>query len=47
MSELEDLKRSFDELQGRLAEQAGALQQAREEQREALSLARAVIDQQA
>ncbi|XP_076843062.1 uncharacterized protein LOC143487779 [Brachyhypopomus gauderio] len=47
MAELEQLKREFEEMQRRLAEQSGALQQAREEQREALSLAKAVIDQQA
>ncbi|XP_023807866.1 uncharacterized protein LOC111946903 [Oryzias latipes] len=47
MSELEGLKKDFADLQRRLVEQAGALEQARNEQREALSLAKAVIDQQA
>lgn len=47
MSELEDLRKEFAELQRRLSEQAGALQQARTEQQEALSLAKLVIEQQA
>lgn len=47
MAELDDLKREFEKLQCRLSEQANALQQSREEQREALSLAKAVIDLQA
>lgn len=47
MAELEDLKRQFAEMQRRFGEQAGMLEQARAEQREALSLAKAVIDQQA
>ncbi|RXN16347.1 Transposon Ty3-I Gag-Pol poly [Labeo rohita] len=47
MAELEELKKEFAEMQRRLAEQAGALDHARTEQREALSLARAVMEQQA
>lgn len=47
MAELEELKKEFAEMQKRLAEQAGALDHARTEQREALSLARAVMEQQA
>lgn len=46
MAELEELKKEFAEMQRRLAEQAGALDHARTEQREALSLARAVMEQQ-
>lgn len=46
MSELDELKKEFAEMQRRLAEQSGALQQARTEQREALSLARVVVEQQ-
>ncbi len=45
MAELEELK-EFADMQRRLAEQAGALDHARTEQREALSLARAVMEQQ-
>jgi len=44
---MEELKRQFDEMERRFGEQADMLAQARAEQREALSLARAVIDQQA
>ncbi len=47
MAELEELKKEFADMQRRLAEQAGALDHARMEQREALSLARAVMEQQA
>lgn len=47
MAELEELRKQFEEMQRRLGEQAGLLEQARSEQREALSLAKAVIDQQA
>ncbi len=46
MAELEELKKEFADMQKRLAEQAGALDHARTEQREALSLARAVMEQQ-
>uniref|UniRef100_A0A3B1JKD5 Gypsy retrotransposon integrase-like protein 1 n=1 Tax=Astyanax mexicanus TaxID=7994 RepID=A0A3B1JKD5_ASTMX len=46
MSELDELRREFAEMQQKLMEQSGALQQARTEQREALSLAKAVIEQQ-
>lgn len=45
--DIEELQKQFQELQGRLAEQSAALMQAREEQREALSLARVVIEKQA
>ncbi|GAA6102663.1 uncharacterized protein LOC107716059 [Tachysurus ichikawai] len=47
MAELEDLKREMAEMQRRFAEQAGALEQGRAEQREALSLAKVVIESQA
>ncbi len=47
MAELEELKKEFADMQRRLAEQAGALDHARMEQQEALSLARAVMEQQA
>lgn len=47
MAGIEELRTQFAELQRRLSDQAEALQQARTEQREALSLAKAVIDQQA
>lgn len=47
MAELEDLRKQMAEMQRRFAEQAGALEQARSEQREALSLARTVIEHQA
>ncbi|XP_042624230.1 uncharacterized protein cuzd1.1 [Cyprinus carpio] len=47
MSELQELKREMAEMQRRFAEQAGALDQARAEQREALSLAKVVIESQA
>lgn len=47
MAELEDLRKQFEEMQRRFDEQAGMLEQARADQREALSLARVVIDQQA
>ncbi len=47
MAELEELKKEFADMQRRLAEQAGALDLARTEQREAISLARAVMEQQA
>ncbi|KAK3536166.1 hypothetical protein QTP70_032720, partial [Hemibagrus guttatus] len=47
MAILEELRKEFAEMQRRLAEQAGALDQARTEQREALSLAKAVMEQQA
>jgi len=47
MAEMEELKKQFDEMERRFGEQADMLAQARAEQREALSLARAVIDQQA
>ncbi|KAJ8005431.1 hypothetical protein DPEC_G00146580 [Dallia pectoralis] len=46
MAEFEELKREMAEMQRRFSEQAGALDQARTEQREALSLARAVIEHQ-
>lgn len=46
MSEMEQLKREMAEMQRRFAEQAGALDQARAEQREALSLAKVVIESQ-
>ncbi len=47
MAELEELKRQFEEMQRRFGEQTGMLEQARTEQREALSLAKTVIEQQA
>lgn len=47
MTELEELKKEFAGMKRRLAEQAGALDHDRMEQREALSLARAVMEQQA
>ncbi|RXN33232.1 Transposon Ty3-I Gag-Pol poly [Labeo rohita] len=47
MSELEELRKDMAEMQRRFAEQAGALDQARAEQREALSLAKVVIESQA
>lgn len=47
MSELDELRREMAEMQQRFAEQAGALDQARAEQREALSLAKVVIESQA
>ncbi|KAL7883683.1 hypothetical protein SRHO_G00013410 [Serrasalmus rhombeus] len=47
MAELEELRKQFEEIQQKFNDQAGALAQARSEQREALSLAKAVIDQQA
>lgn len=47
MSELEELRREMTEMQRRFAEQAGALDQARAEHREALSLAKVVIESQA
>ncbi|KAL1270790.1 hypothetical protein QQF64_029806 [Cirrhinus molitorella] len=47
MAELEELRKEMVEMQRRFAEQAGALEQARTEQREALSLARTVIEHQA
>ncbi|KAK3548504.1 hypothetical protein QTP70_013350 [Hemibagrus guttatus] len=47
MAELEELRKEFAEMQRRLAEQAGALDQARTEQREALSLVKVVMEQQA
>ncbi len=47
MAELEELKKEFADMQRKLAEQAGALDHARMEQQEALSLARAVMEQQA
>ncbi len=47
MAELEELKRQFEEMQRRFGEQSGMLEQARAEQREALSLAKTVIEQQA
>ncbi|KAJ8016013.1 hypothetical protein DPEC_G00002710 [Dallia pectoralis] len=46
MAEFEELKREMAEMQRRFSEHAGALDQARTEQREALSLARAVIEHQ-
>ncbi|XP_065423165.1 uncharacterized protein LOC135975608 [Chrysemys picta bellii] len=46
MAGIEELRTQFAELQRRLSDQAEALQQARTEQREALSLAKAVIEQQ-
>lgn len=46
MTELEELKKQFADMQARFDDQAGALVQARNEQREALALAKAVIDQQ-
>ncbi len=47
MSELEELKREMAEMQRRFAEQAVVLDQARAEQREAVSLAKVVIESQA
>lgn len=47
MAELEELKKQFEEMQRRFGEQTGMLEQARTEQREALSLAKTVIEQQA
>ncbi len=47
MAELEELKRQFEEMQRRFGEQSSILEQARAEQREALSLAKTVIEQQA
>lgn len=47
MAELEDLRKEMAEMQRRFAEQSGALEQARAEQREALSLAKVVIENQA
>lgn len=47
MAELDELKRQFEEMQRRFSEQAGMLEQARAEQKEALSLAKTVIEQQA
>ncbi|XP_065435190.1 uncharacterized protein LOC135977995 [Chrysemys picta bellii] len=46
MAGIEELRTQFAKLQRRLSDQAEALQQARTEQREALSLAKAVIEQQ-
>ncbi|KAL2086783.1 hypothetical protein ACEWY4_017842 [Coilia grayii] len=46
MAELEELRKQFEEIQARFNDQADALVQARTEQREALALAKAVIDQQ-
>ncbi len=47
MAELEELKRQFEEMQRRFGEQSGMLEQARAEQREAFSLSKTVIEQQA
>ncbi len=47
MAELEELKRQFEEMQRRFGEQSSMLEQARAEQRDALSLAKTVIEQQA
>ncbi|KAI4874103.1 hypothetical protein NFI96_002857 [Prochilodus magdalenae] len=46
MSELDELRKEFAEMQQRLVEQSGALQQARTEQKETLSWAKAVFEQQ-
>lgn len=46
IAELQDLKEEIERLQIRLSEQSSALLQAREEQREVLSLVKAVIDKQ-
>ena len=46
MTELEQLRKQFEEMQERFNDQAQALMQARSEQREALALAKSVIDQQ-
>ncbi|XP_052392086.1 uncharacterized protein LOC127939541 [Carassius gibelio] len=47
MAELDELKKQFEEMQRRFGEQTCMLEQARAEQREALSLAKTVIEQQA
>lgn len=54
MADLEEIKKQFEALQktvadqaARLGEQAQVLDQARQDQREALSMAKTVIDQQA
>lgn len=47
MAELEELKKQFEEMQRQFAEQSDMLVQARAEQRDALSLVKTVIEQQA
>ena len=46
MADLEKLREQFQQMKERFDDQAEALLQARSEQREALALAKAVIDQQ-